>query len=106
MVVRRHILVALVFFMAVRYVMAVVAILQKNVLYEHYPAMTMIFATMVADSSTSRRAQSIWMYDRSIIFANILLFGCYSVNLFKQHTRLLPETFDYMCGVLSSIIES
>jgi hypothetical protein len=41
------------------------------------------------------------MYDRSIIFADKLLFGCYSVKLFKQHTRLLLEIFDYLCGVLS-----
>jgi hypothetical protein len=30
-----------------------------------------------------------------------LLFGCYLVKLFKQHTKLLPETFDSLCGVLS-----
>ena len=29
------------------------------------------------------------------------LFGCYLVKLFKQHMRLLPETFDYLCGILS-----
>src|SRR5450631_685243 len=98
---RRKILVALVFFMAVRHVMAVVAILQKIALHEHYDAMTIVFATMVVESSTSRRIRSIWMYDRSNIFADRLLFGCYSVKLFKQHIRLLPETFDYLCGVLS-----
>jgi hypothetical protein len=78
--------------------MAVVAILQKLALHQHYVAMTMVFAMMVAESSTSR---SIWMYDRSIICADKLLFGCYSVKLFKQHTRLLLEIFDYLCGVLS-----
>ena len=98
---RRKILVALVFFMAVRHVMAVVATLQRIALHEHYAAMTMVFATMVAESSTSRRTRSIWMYDRGTIFADRLLFGSYSVKLFKQHTRLLPETFDYLCGVLS-----
>jgi hypothetical protein len=41
------------------------------------------------------------MYDQSIIFADKLLFGCYSVKLFKQHTRLLLEFFYYLCGVLS-----
>jgi hypothetical protein len=97
---RRKILVALVF-MAVRHVMAVVINLQKNALHEHYAAMTMVFATMVVDSSTSRRTWNIWTYDRSTVFTDRLLFGYYSVKLFKQHTRLLPETFDYLCGVLS-----
>jgi len=41
------------------------------------------------------------MYDRSIVFADRLLFECYSVKLFKQHTRLFPEIFNYLCGVLS-----
>jgi hypothetical protein len=97
---KQKILVALVFFMVVRHVMAVVAILQKLALHQHYAAMTMVFAMMVAESSASRRTRSIWMYDRSTIFADRLLFGCYSVKMFKQHTRLLPETFDYLCGVL------
>jgi len=30
------------------------------------------------------------------------LFGCYSIHLFKQHTRLLLETFDYVCSALLS----
>ena len=98
---RQKVLVALVFFMAVRHVMAVVAILQKLALHQHYVAMAMVFAMMVAESGASRRTRSIWMYDRSTLFADRLLFGCYSVKLFKQHTRLLPETFDYLCGVLS-----
>jgi hypothetical protein len=66
--------------------------------------MTMVFATMVAESSTSRRIRSIWMYDRSIAFADRLLFGCNLVKLFKQHTRLLPQTFDYLCGVLFPLL--
>jgi len=81
--------------------MAVVVNLQKIALHEHYAAMTMVFATMVVESNTSRRTRNIWMYDRSIVFTDRLLFGYYSVKLFKQHTRLLPETFDYLCGVLS-----
>lgn len=99
---RRHkVLVALVFFMAVRHVMAVIAILQKLALNQHYGAMAMVFAMMVVEGSASRRTRSIWMYDRSNVFADKLLFGSYSVRLFKQHTRLLPETFDYLCGILS-----
>ena len=56
---------------------------------------------MVAESSASRRTHSILMYDRNIIFVDILLFGCHTVKLFKQHTRLLPKNFDYSCGVLT-----
>jgi hypothetical protein len=40
------------------------------------------------------------MYDWSTVFADRLLLGCYSVRLFKQHTRIFFETFDYLCGVL------
>ena len=98
---KRRILVALVFFVAVGHVIAVVTILHKIALYEHYVAMTMVFATMVVESSTSRKTRSIWMYDRSIIFADRLLFGSYSVKLFKQYIRLLYKTFDYLYGVLS-----
>ena len=98
---RQKVLVALIFFMAVRHVMAVVAILQLA-LHQHYGAMAMVFVVMVGESGASRRIQSIWMYDRSTPFADRQLFGCYSMKLFKQHTRLLPETFDYLCGILSS----
>jgi hypothetical protein len=41
---RQKVLVALVFFMAIWHVMAVVAILQQLALYQHYGAMTMMFA--------------------------------------------------------------
>jgi hypothetical protein len=27
--------------------------------------------------------------------------GSYSSYAFKQHTRLLPKTFEYLCGVLA-----
>jgi hypothetical protein len=40
---RHKVLVVLVFFMAIRHVMAVVAILQQLALHQHYGAMTMIF---------------------------------------------------------------
>ena len=98
---RQKVLVALVFFMAMRHVMAVVAILQQLALHQHYGAMAMVFVVMVGESGASRRTQSIWMYDRSTPFADRQLFGCYLVKLFKQHTRLLLETFDYLCGILS-----
>ena len=97
---RQQILVVLVVFMTVRHVMAIVAISQKLVLCQHYAIITMVFAMMVAESSVSRRTHSIWVYDRSMIYADILLFGCYLIMLFKQHTRLLLEIFDYSCGVL------
>ena len=51
---RRKILVALVFFMAVRHVMVVVVILQKIALHEHYVAITLVLTSMVAESSMSR----------------------------------------------------
>ena len=98
---RQKVLEALVFFMAVRHVVAVVAILQQLALHQHYGAMAMVFVMMVRESGASRRTRSIWMYNRSTPFADRQLFGCYSVKLFKQHTRLLLETFDYLCGILS-----
>ena len=60
---RWKILVAVVFLIAVQHVMVVVVNLQKIALHEHYAAMTMVFVTMVAESSTSRRTWNIWMYD-------------------------------------------
>ena len=98
---RQKVLVALVFFMAVQHVMAVVAILQQLALHQHYGAMAMVFVMMVGESGASRRTWSIWMYDRSTPFADRQLFGCYLVKLFKQYTRLLLENFDYLCGILS-----
>jgi hypothetical protein len=59
--------------MAVRHVMAVIVNLQKIALHEHYAAMTMVFATMVAESSTSRRTRNIWMYD----WSTVLRIDCY-----------------------------
>jgi hypothetical protein len=98
---RQKILVAHMFFMGVRHVIAIVIILQKLALHQHYVVMTMVFAMMVAESSVSRRTRSIWMYYRNTIYADKLLFGCYSIKLFNRHTRLQPVTFDYLCGVLS-----
>jgi hypothetical protein len=40
---RHKVLVALVFFMAIWHIMAVVAILQQLALHQHYGAMTMMF---------------------------------------------------------------
>jgi len=80
---------------------SIVAILQKLALHQHYAAMAMSFVVMVGEDGASRRTRSIWMYDRSTLFVDRQLFGCYSVKLFKQHMRLLPKTFDYLCGVLS-----
>ena len=86
--------------MAIRHVMAVVAILQQLALHQHYTVMAMVFVVMVGESDASQRTWSIWMYDRSTPFADRHLFGCYLVKLFKQHTRLFPQTFDYLCGIL------
>jgi hypothetical protein len=100
---RRHkVLVALVFFMAIRHVMAVVAILQQLALHQHYGAMTMMFAVMVGESGASRGPRSIWMCDRRTNFMENQLFGSYTVHLFRQHTRLLPKIFEYLCGILAS----
>ena len=50
---RHKVLVALVFFMAIRHVMAVVVILQQLALHQHYGAMTMMVAVMVEGSGAS-----------------------------------------------------
>ena len=60
---------AVVFFMAMQHVMAVVAILQQLALHQHYGAMAMVFGVIVGESGASRRTQSIWMYDQSTPFA-------------------------------------
>ena len=64
---KQKILAALVFFIVVRHVITVVAILQVISLHQHYVVMTMIFAKMVAQSSASRRTHNIWMYGRNTI---------------------------------------
>jgi hypothetical protein len=51
---RHKILVALVFFMAIRHVMAVVVILQQLALHQHYGAMTMMVAGMVGGEWSSK----------------------------------------------------
>jgi len=104
---RHKVLVALVFFMAIRHVMAVVVILQQLALHQHYGAMTMMVAVMVEGSGARRGARSVWMVDRRTNFMERQLLGSYSIYAFKQHTRLLPETFEYLCGVLApSLIRS
>jgi hypothetical protein len=99
---RRHkVLVCLVFFMAIRYVFSVVAILQQLALAQHYSAMTVMYAIMVEGDGVSRVARNVWMRDRTTFFLENQLFGSYTSHLFRQHTRLLPETFEYLCGVLA-----
>lgn len=93
-------LVALVFFMAIRHVFSVVAILQQLALAQHYSAMTIMYAIMVEGDGVSRVARSVWMRDRTTFFLENQLFGSYTSHLFRQHTRLLLETFEYLCGVL------
>ena len=51
---RHKVLVALVFFMAIRHVMAVVVILQQLALHQHYGAMTMMVAVMVGGEWSSK----------------------------------------------------
>jgi hypothetical protein len=101
---RHKVLVALVFFMATRHVMAVVAILQQLALHQHYGAMTMTFAVMVGESGASRGPWNIWMCDRRTNFMENQLFGSYTVHLFRQHTRLLPKKFEYLCGILAPLL--
>jgi hypothetical protein len=45
--------------MAMRHIMAVVAILHKLALHRHYVAMTMVFAIMVAESSASKSSKQV-----------------------------------------------
>jgi len=65
---RQKVLVALMFFIAVQYVMVVVAILQKLALHHHYATMVMVFVVMVGESGAFRRTQSIWRYGYSTFF--------------------------------------
>ena len=74
---RHKVLVALVVFMAIRHVMAVVAILQQLVLYQHYGAITMMVAIMVGGSGARRGARSVWMVDRRTNFIERQLLGSY-----------------------------
>jgi hypothetical protein len=41
------------------------------------------------------------MVNRRTNFMERQLLGRYSTYAFKQHTRLLPETFEYLCGILT-----
>jgi hypothetical protein len=78
---RRHkVLAALVFFMVIRCVVGVVATLQQLALQQHNVVMTLMFA---------------------INFLEHQLFVSYTVYMFRQHIRLLLETFEYLCGVLA-----
>jgi hypothetical protein len=79
---RYKVLVVLVFFMAIRHVMAVVAILQQLALYQHYGAMTMMFAVMAGKSGALRWPRSIWMCNCRTNFMENQLFGSYMVHLF------------------------
>ena len=58
-------LVALVFFVAIRHVFSIVAILQQLALAQHYSAMTIMYAIMVEGDGVSRVAWSVWMQDRT-----------------------------------------
>lgn len=102
---RRHkVLIALVFFMAVRHVFSMVVILQQLALAHHYSAMTIMYAIMAEGDGVSRVARSVWMRDRTTFFLENQLFGSYTLHLFRQHTRLLPETFKYLCGILAPLL--
>jgi hypothetical protein len=41
------------------------------------------------------------MVDQETNFMKRQLLGSYSTYAFEQHTRLLPETYEYLCGILA-----
>jgi hypothetical protein len=82
-------------------VVGVVATLQQLALQQHYVAMTLMFAVIVEQCGIIQGPRSILMHHRSTTFVECQLFGSYTVYMFRQHTRLLPKTFEYLCGVLA-----
>lgn len=93
---------ALVFFIALCRVIDVVVAMQQLAVQQHYGAITMIFAEIVGDSGFLRGPRSIWMHDRRITYVEKQLSGSYFVHFcFWQHTRLLPQTFEYLSSVLA-----
>jgi hypothetical protein len=99
---RRHkVLAALVFFMVIRCVVGVVATLQQLALQQHNVVMTLMFAINFLENGILWGLRSIWMHDQSTIFVEHQLFVSYTVYMFRQHIRLLLETFEYLCGVLA-----
>jgi hypothetical protein len=63
---RHKVLVALVFFVAIRHIMVVVAILQQLALHQHYGAMTMMFVVTLGLDSIEHELNS-----KSIKFPNL-----------------------------------
>ena len=97
---RRHrLLVALVFFMALRHVLTVVVALQQVAIHQHNSAMMMMGALML--ESMTLRCRTIWMIERSRKFISKQLLGSYTSLMFKQHTRLNPDTFHYLCSIVA-----
>jgi len=83
------VLVALVFFMAIRHVIAVVIILQQLALHQHYGAMMMMVAVMVGGSAARRGARNVWMVDQRTNFMERQLLGSYST--FQPRTSEEPS---------------
>jgi hypothetical protein len=97
---RRHkLLVALVFFMAIRHVFTVVVALQQVAIYQQNSAMMMMGALILGGDAP--RLQSIWMIERNRSFTFTQLLGSYTPSLFRQHTRLHQSTFHYLCSIVA-----
>lgn len=98
---RQKVLVALVFSMAIRYVIVVVVILQQVALQQHYVAMAMIFARVVGEAGVSKRWRSIWMHDWRTNFFERQLFGCYMDQLFKAMYKVTFQLRLSICVLFS-----
>ena len=80
--------------MALRHVLTVVV-----AIHQHNSAMMMMGALMLEGDTV--RCRTIWMIERSKMFISRQLLGSYTSLMFKQHTRLNPNTFHYLCSIVA-----
>jgi hypothetical protein len=92
---RHKVLVALVFFMAIRHVMAVVVILQQLALHQHYGAMTMMVAVMVGENE-ARRGHRVFGW---LIGGPILWRGNYWGPIQHMHSSNMQGYFQRLLSI-------
>ena len=97
---RRKILVALVFTMAIRHVIAQLVALQQLALHQHCDMMCMMMFMMVYFVESTPRVRNVWRYERVAGFIERQLLGSFSERMFQQPLKLGYNTFGFLCGLL------
>ncbi len=101
---RHKILVALVFIMAIHWVIAQVVELQWIAIGQHWSMMSAMLFFMEFVHMTSKVC-NMWRYERAMWYMKNQLLGSLFENMFQQETRLSYDTFCSLIRVVSPSLD-